>query len=399
MNEQAIALVTPTDMQVITSMPDAYRANSLSHDRCLAAGQELVTYIQQHGMDDDTDLRCQQFIDKARRTVAKLNDTRSPITKIFDMVRSNFTQLEGEIDPTKRGSIPYTIQAFRNEYATKKRQEEEARRRQAMQQQQRQQDISRYRADVEADYRRVFNVMLNGVINHITQLNTAVTLDNYDRTVREITAITTQLPEQLLTTSRLQVMMPVTVTADELDTIRRQVLDTLMPDFRQNFQSHVAQSRDTVLAMLPSKQAELQRAAQASAEEAERIRQQIAERDAQEQQRRQQQLIEQQQREQQQAALAQQQAEVAAAFGTAEASLPSYQPKTQVKQRIQVTAPEGFLKIINLWWTTEGCTLTVEELAKMFKKQITFAEKMANAKEPIILHDPAIIYTEEVKAK
>jgi len=58
---------------------------------------------------------------------------------------------------------------------------------------------------------------------------------------------------------------------------------------------------------------------------------------------------------------------------------------------------EAFPEIITMWWTKEGCNLSIEELTKMFKKQITFCEKCA--KDGELIQSEHIYYEDEVKAK
>lgn len=87
-------------------------------------------------------------------------------------------------------------------------------------------------------------------------------------------------------------------------------------------------------------------------------------------------------------------------FSKAAISTPFYQPKLQVKKKIVIKSPLGFLDVINLWWTTEGCELTVDELSKKFKSQITHCEKLANDKSnPHFIQSNHISYEDEVKAK
>ena len=65
-----------------------------------------------------------------------------------------------------------------------------------------------------------------------------------------------------------------------------------------------------------------------------------------------------------------------------------------------VNDPRGFLDILNLWWTTEGVTLSVEELTKKFKTQLTHCERLANDKQdPRFIQSEYITYEDEVKAK
>ena len=58
------------------------------------------------------------------------------------------------------------------------------------------------------------------------------------------------------------------------------------------------------------------------------------------------------------------------------------------------------MPVLSMWWTEEGCKMTVEELTKMFKKQITYCEKRANDKQnSVLIADESVSYEEEVKAK
>ena len=77
-----------------------------------------------------------------------------------------------------------------------------------------------------------------------------------------------------------------------------------------------------------------------------------------------------------------------------------YQPKTSVKKRIHFHDAQGVLAAVSMWWSKEGQFMSVEDLAKIFKKQITFCEKVANDKDhPEFISSTSVSYDEEVKAK
>jgi hypothetical protein len=100
------------------------------------------------------------------------------------------------------------------------------------------------------------------------------------------------------------------------------------------------------------------------------------------------------------AELAAQKNEMTDLFGAAQGSVATYQPKTQVRKRIHVLNPEGFMQVVGMWWAQVGCTLSVEELEKEFKKQLTYCSKLANDKEnPVYIQSEHIEYVEDVKAK
>ena len=396
-----IAIIKRESVELIaSSAPVAYNENQVSRQRCVAAGEEILSEIQHEGMTDELDQRAAAYIEKARRTVAKMNDKRAPVTKLFDEIRRQFTTMEADVDPSKKDSVPYRLQQLRNEYAAKKRAEEERRRRAAIIEQQKQASISKYRTDVEEDYRRVFNGILNNSLNSLTAINQKITLDNFDESEKQINAFSSELPEANFSASRSMVLLPTNVPADELAKIRQQVLDKLLPKFREQYDSDIVDRKLELATILPSKKQELERAAKASAEEAERIKREMAEREAAEAAAKERERQEREAKEAAAAQMQQQQNEMAALFDGASASVQTYQPKTSVKKKISILNPEGFLPVIMMWWQEEGCTLSVEELSKTFKKQLTFCEKLANAKDGArFIEDESVCYEDEVKAK
>lgn len=103
-----VAIIKKENLQqIVSDAPQSYNENKTSHDRCLAAGQQLLNIIQQQGElnDDELDQKVAAFIEKSKRTVKMMNEKRSPFTKLFDQVRTQFTQIENEIDPTKVPSL------------------------------------------------------------------------------------------------------------------------------------------------------------------------------------------------------------------------------------------------------------------------------------------------------
>lgn len=395
-----VAIIKRENVELIASTaPQAYSENQVSRQRCLVAGNTLLATIQQQGMNDELDQQAASFIEKARKTVKKMYDKRSPLTKMFDEIRTNFTSMESDVDPTKKDSVPYQLQQLRNEFAVQKRRQEEERRRTAMKEQQKQASIAKYRTDLEEDYRRVFNGVLNGSLNKLMGINAGITLDNIQQSKETITNFTTTLDETPF--SRSMVLLPTNVSSEELANIRASVLNRLIANFRELYSSQITKAKQEYITMLPSKEAELKRAAQAASdEEAERIKREIKEREETEAAKKEQERIEREKKEAAELEMKKQQSEMGALFNTAYVSVPTYQPKTAVKKKLVLLNPEGIMPVLSMWWTEEGCKMTVEELTKMFKKQITYCEKRANDKQnSVTIADESVSYEEEVKAK
>lgn len=380
---------------IINNAPASYEANKRSYDNCMNAGRQLLEAITAGGMTDELDQRAAVFIEKTRKTVKKMNETRSAVTKLFDTFRSEFTALENGIDPTKVGTPAYLIQQQRNQYAAKKRAEEEARRREEEARIEKQRARDGYRLACREDYGKEFNNYVTQEINRLTDLNTRVTLENYQTIADTIEGTGTDLPETWQPMS--SVRLPYNLTPEECREIRSAVIAELRPKFAEQYKFEIGDLRADILAKLPSKKIELERLAKANEAEAARIKADIEAREAAEAARKEKERLEKEAAEKQKAELEKQKSEMAGLFDQAQVQS-AYQPKAKVTKKIVITEARAYLNVVNTWWQHEGCRMTADELAKVFKKQVTFCEKLAN-KEEIFIKAEGLEYVDEVKAK
>lgn len=380
---------------IVKAGPQSYQANALSCQRCAEAGQQLLDEIERNGMSDELDKRLAAYIEKTRKTVKAMNERRSPVTKLFDQVRSEFTVLENTIDPTKKDTVPFRIAQYRNAYAAKKREEEERRRQAELAAQEAIRAKEGYRAAVEEDYRRSFNNLVTTSINELTKLNTGVTLENYTTVFDTVTGYQSTLRADWCPPSAVR--LPYNVSPEETKAIRNEVFCKLLPSFEEQFVFEVDEYRREILDKLPSKKIELERMAEADAAEAARLKAEMAKREAEEAARKEQERKKAEAEAQQKAELDKANAEMSGLFGVAKAEQ-VYTPKSKVSKKIKVNDPGAFLNIVSMWWQREGCTLSVDELSKIFKKQLTFCEKLAT-KEDIFVEAAGLEYYDDVKAQ
>ena len=352
---------------IMTQAPQAWRDNRLSHDRCLSSCRALLDTIEAEGMTDELDRQA---------------------------------TLENDVDPAKKGSVPYQLQEYRNAYAAKKQREAEAAREAELQRQRLEQMRGTYRQDVEADYRQQFNRYLTQRYNELAALNDGITLQNFSEREHLIRTYDTSPRPELFSQFPSGVRIPAGLSPDEAKAIRQQVMDDVLPKFCEQYAFDLSENAGAIIAMLPGKRKELEDMAKLDEAEAARRAEAMKRREAEEAAKREQERI---RREQEEAAREQakkQQLEMSGLFEQAKSAAPAYQPKTQVRKRIVVTDPRGFLDILNLWWTTEGVNLTVDELTKKFKTQLTLCERLANDKQdPRFIQSAYITYEDEVKAK
>lgn len=392
----ALAASAENVSSIVSNTPDNYTRNQLSVSRCHAAGEKLLAQIKEGDMTDDLDRAIADFIEKSRRTLKAMNERRAPLTKLFDQVRREFTGLENQIDPSKPGTIPYRLQQARNQFAARRREQEEARLRAEESKRQAEAAREKYRLDILENYKAQFNNLVNADLNRLTDLNASVNLDNYSAVLDTVTGFDSTLPSdwQPVTTLR----RPVGMTPEESQTLCAEIFQSLRPQFVEQYSTEINDYRQEILDRLPSKRAELERAAKANAQEAKRIKEQLAQREAAEAARKEaERLI----REKEAAAKAEAMkanSEAVNLFNLAQTAAPVYQPKTKVTKKINITGPAGYMQVLAMWWSKEGSYLSKEELDKIFRKQISFCEKLAN-KEGEFISDPTVQYTEEVKAQ
>lgn len=396
MNTEIAILKQENISAIVQSASQSYNDNRQSHDRCLAAGQAILSEIKSGGMTDELDMKAAVYIDKARRTVKTMNERRSAVTKLFDEVRAQFTALENGIDPSKKDTVPAQLQTFRNAYAAQRRQEEL--RRQAEEARRRRAEEARaiYASDLTAALKRAYGVLLASVDDKMRGVYDGMTTANYGDAYDSIKSFPAELPESFFATIQRPPHSP-ELTQEEAQGIFGRLFKELLPQFRQSFPADVDVCRNRFLDKMPSRKAELERIAAASAEEAQRMRAEAAAREKAEAERLEKERLAKEEEERRQAELRRKAAEAQTLFDT-QSAVSSYAPKTKASKRIVLLAPNGILQVISLWWSKEGCTLTTDELAKKFKAQITFCEKLAN-KTGELIHDKDVQYVEEIKAK
>ena len=408
MSEQAtnaqLPIVRQENMQMIVkAASNVYEENNMSCKNCNDFGQRLFEQVTANGMTDQLDQQCADYINRVKKTIKKMNAKRSAVTKLFDQIRSEFTGMENAIDPGNAGTIPYKVQQARNAYAASKRAAEEARRKAELLRQQREQAISNYRADVENDYNRSFGQYSAKAINALSSLNASVTLDNYEAQREAIKHFPVDMPADWAAVTPCHVPIPEALAdmAGKLSQERAAIIAKLMPVFADRYKNDVDGYRHEILIALPSKYDELQRIQKASEEEKARLAAELKAHEEAEAKRIEQ---ERKRKEEEEAAKRKMQAEaseVGNLFGQQAIVSPAgYQPKTSVRKRLVFHNQQGILAAVSLWWSKEGQNLSVDELAKTFKKQVAFCEKLANDKNhPEFISSTAVSYEEEVKAK
>ena len=399
--QESTALVKQENIQaIVQSAPKAYETGKISHDKCLEFGNALLKKIEENGgLNDELDAQVADYLVRVGTTLKKINDTRTPVTRLFDDIKKVFTALENDIDKTKTGTLPFRLQALRNAYAKQKFEEEERKRKEEEERQRIALLKNKYIQDVREDYRRLLNEAINHSCRTLTELDNNVTLDNYQKTYQFIDDFQTELPLEWFKNLKHNIGIPnFPISIEELRQIEVNIKQDLHKEFSEQYLFEIEGTKLYILERLPSKKSNLEKIAKAYAEEAARLKAEIDANMAKETARIEEERKQREQEQQRKSEAAQQMNEMNNLFAMAEAAQPVAKTSVKVSKKIEIINTNGILPIIHMWFSHEGCNLGTDELAKIFKKQITFCEKLANSKVEFI-DDKNIKYVDDVKAK
>jgi len=385
---------------LIKSAPEALSKNKNSIMACNQAGQGILDTIEGEGMTDALDAKAAEYLKKVSVTIKNMQARRSPITQIFDRIRSAFTSDEKAIDPKDSTTIPGKIVQARDQYAAKKRMEEKKRQEEAIRRSNIENEKVTYKTELNRLLSEHFDEYYTQKTSELMQLFSTLSLNAFDLKSKLIREFSVDYPREHFNKFSKDVS---TIYLDQStkSSIKGEVVIGKYAQFAEQFRFEMEDLRQSYIDRLGSKRQELleedqlRRTNLAAAEKAEKERREREERERQERAA-EQAKKEAERREQERAAS--QASHMNTLFTAAAASIAPAAVKAKVTEKIEVLHPQGFLEIYQMWWMKEGNQLPIDELTKIHKRMITFCEKIAN-KDNEKINSKYVRYVEEVKAK
>lgn len=363
-----------------------------------SAAQSLLDTAEAEGMSQELDKRMNDWQVKAKEALKKNNDRRTPITQLLTRISKEFTALENPLDSSKPDSLFSKLQQHRNAYAAAKERERKAKEAEILRKQNIEQERSEVGAEVERQIRAIYSEKLMQFRSGITKILSNMTLENFAEKSEKIRSIAVDYPRDKFN-EITPVVFPKFLDSVEVERIVIASRVKLYEELSANFREIIEADKQAAIDELPSKKKELERLAKASAEEAEKIRKQQAERER---------LANEKLKLEQEEAEKQAQAKIEAEktlnnaqtlFDTAH-QIAEINDETKVKKSyvIEVKDVAGWGAIFMLYFQEVGMSLSVEDLGKKSLNQMKKeAEKIANKSGEMLSH-PSIKYVEDVKA-
>ncbi|MCD8293541.1 MAG: hypothetical protein LUC23_07270, partial [Prevotellaceae bacterium] len=296
---------------------------------------------------------------------------------------------------------PHRLQQIHNQYAAKLLKEKQEAERKAYEEQQAKQLKEQFKAETELHYLDSFNILLSQQKGRLEKMFNETTLKDYDFKKQSIAHFpTTFNVNNWYDTIGMYFTIDTHIPSAEQKQINLIARETFVSRFMDTYTSEITTLCDSLIEKMPGKYDELKELEKLSQEERRKAEAEIAER---ERLKKEQEEAERKQKEETEKARqqAEQQAKQAADLFAAAATAArpeAYAPKVKVSKKIQLTSPDGILPVIMMWWSHEGKDLSTDELQKIFKRQITFCEKIAG-KDNILIESSSVTYIDEIKAK
>lgn len=388
---------------IIETTPAILERNGLSVSGCNKAGRALLDTIEgSQGINsDELDTEVAKYIDKVKITVTNMNERRKPITQMLTAISKMFTTMENQIDVKVAGTIPYQLQQARNRYAAKKLEEQKKREEKARQIQLAETEKAQYKADITLLLESTY---VNYVSRHINALNgmyNHATLATYKDVCRQIKEANTTFNWTDFANNVKDTFQTFYIDAATRTCIKNELASIKKVEYAKRYSFELDDLKQSLIDRLPSlrRQMEEQEVLRATNPE------EAAQKEEQHKKEQQEQICKQdEERKRQEADIKAKAdadkatAEVQAAFNFSAASTPSVPTKAKVKKKIQVTNPQGFLQVYQMWFTREGINMSMEDLEKVHKKMITYCEKVMN-KDGEKIQSAFVKYVDDVTAK
>lgn len=407
MNTQTQIQNLPIKVEEFTSIlqtaPNMLSTNQQSVSRCNNAGQGLLDTIEANGEinSDELDAKIADFISKAKITVKKMNERRSPLTQLLTRISKEFTTLETEINYTNKDSVTAKLQLHRNKYAEKKLAEIRAKEEAAKRQREKENEKTEYRSDLTMSLEAHYSSYLDEHSELLYNLFNDITLSNFDSKAKEIERFSTVYPAKEHFSKFTDSFLSVHLTNEDKIAIKKQVVPGMMESCIKRYTDSIQNIKDDLVMKLSSRKRELQEIAELHEKDAEAAKRATEAAKKREEEAEKLREIERKKQEEEDRLKAQAkaaEAELLNSFNNTAEMVPTNIPDAKVTKKIKVNNVKGFLEVYQMWFLSEGMDMSIEQLEKIHKRMITACEKRAN-KHDEFLSSAFVEYIDDVKAK
>jgi len=373
-------LITTTQLNdVAKNGGEILTVNKSRAEKALVVGKNILEAINKAGgLDETLDTRCNKYLVNCRDAKKEMEESRKPITQLFDQIKKEFTNSENDLDIKKDGSVPFIIQSHRNAYVKKLEAEKERQKLEA----QKKLDQEKERIEIKTE---IESQLSNYVRDHITSRKEKlqetfndITLETFDAKSKALKGLE-PVYHKAHWIDFVPKLEPKHITLDEAGSFTEEIKDK--QDF--NLIAAIVEGElkafiNELIEKLPSLKNELEELAKANEEEKKKIedakklredaeKKKIADDAAADKQKKEQDLK------------VNAEAQKADAVMDNLTAFDAKGPETRSGYEIKILHQAGAVEIFTFWFEREGAKCTIDEIEKKSIGQMkAFCEKSAH---------------------
>ena len=236
---------------LISNAPSVLVENQTSQKKAVEAGANLIELAKQ-GMNDIVDAQLATYIDKVKKTKKTMNERRSPFTQMMTIISKEFTSLEGSLDNPINEA-----QGMRDEYATKLMKERQELERQAQLKLEKEKEAIEIEKLFRIGYAEANSEYILTFKKQKLEWFNGLTLENIDLAHTIINDFDNNLRDSQFV---FQVVIPLEILHHDIDEkveITSKITQSLCYSAMADFKISMADFKQELLDMLPSKKNQL----------------------------------------------------------------------------------------------------------------------------------------------
>jgi len=281
--------IIKNSIEIFKEAPQILQANQLKTQKALAVGNQILEqWNAAFAIADEAekiaalavvDERSNNYLVNCNNAVKQQKELRAAITQMMDKFKGMFTDAENQIDKTKPGSVPATVQLQRDNYAKISFEIAEKKRKEAERIAAKAKEAIEIRGSYETRLSGQYNDYLLERKQAYSNSFNAITLDNFT----EKEAALQSLKPTFKFIPKLDTLLVAYHDINEMTAIANEVINANTVGYENNFLAEINLQIADLLSKLPSKKSELleaKRLADEDAAELEKQRKEKEQRDA-----------------------------------------------------------------------------------------------------------------------
>lgn len=258
-DEQSIIIAK--SLEIFKDAPLVLQNNQIRKDKAIAVGQNILNVIQNEGMSEELDNRCQTYLANINTAAKEFKENRTGITQIMDNIKKMYTSVENEIDIKNPDTVPGMIQAHRNEYVKKVAEEKERKRQELERERRKKEEAIEIRSLLNSFITNSLITFISNKKQKMTAAFNAITLEDYDIKASALKGMPTaaNMEEMKSKVNNLYNFPFHYLTREEVDAIGAECKDNYdWAGFAAKYQDEILAYKTELADKLPSKLNELQ---------------------------------------------------------------------------------------------------------------------------------------------